>query len=97
MINKNLKERPPAIIGIHLRTNREYVGHLELFGIKPIGLKYYAKAIKFFEEKYYNPLFIVVSDSEVAAQKLIDELVKTSKYTFHAESKCSFLLNKGLI
>ena len=81
IITKEFKEAPSsAIIGIHVRSNREYVGHLELFGIKPIGWKYYAKAIKFFLEKYANPIFIVVSDSEVAAEKLIDQLKVTSKY-----------------
>lgn len=62
-------ETPTSVIGIHVRSNKEYVNHLKNFGLKPIGPAYYEKAILHFRKKYANPLFIIVSDSETVAKK----------------------------
>ena len=60
---------PSVIIGIHVRSNRQYINHLKLYGTKPMGIRYYKKAINHFKNIYYNPLFLVVGDSKNASLK----------------------------
>ena len=69
---KGLQMPVDAIIGIHGRFT-DYKGHLSTMGLKLIGPKFYEKAINFFEEKYKNPLFLLVSDHPPKAIKAISK------------------------
>ena len=71
IIKNEMFETPTSVIGIHVRSDKEYVHHLKNFGLNPIGPAYYEKAILYFRKKYANPLFVIVSDSESVAKKTV--------------------------
>ena len=74
IIDKSIQQStnpPSVIIGIHVRSNQDYIKHLKTFQMKPIGTTYYTNAIAYFNQLYDNPLYLIVSDSKEAAMKLI--------------------------
>ena len=66
-VNSSSILKPSSIIGIHVRSSREYASHLDMYGIKPIGSKYFEKAVNYFRKMYNEPFFIVIGDSKVAS------------------------------
>ena len=64
------KRETSALIGIHVRSN-DYNMHLRNMNVKPIGPRYYQRAISYFRGLYENPLFFVVSDSKETAMNFV--------------------------
>ena len=83
ILQKTLDEitwKPDAVIGIHVRSSREYLNHLKLLGLQGTGNGYYKKAITYFRHFYEKPIFVVVGDSREGAIKRVVDPNRKSKF-----------------
>ena len=80
IISKTVPVNSSALIGIHVRSN-DYIMYLKNMNAKPIGQRYFQRAISHFRRLYKNPVFLVVSDSKQNAMNLVlKPQHKMSKY-----------------
>ena len=70
IIDETVPKNSSALIGIHVRSN-DYNMYLKNMNAKPIGGRYFQKAISHFRTLYGNPAFLVVSDSKQKAINLV--------------------------
>ena len=67
------------LIGIHIRSNKEYKNHMKVYNRNVVGVQYYQNAVSYILQKIHGKtVYLVVSDS----QRDADKVIKVLK-TFH--------------
>lgn len=62
------KRKYRVFVGVHIRRT-DYIGYLwRKHLVKPAGVNFYISGMKYFEEKYGNLIFIIVSDDPIWCQ-----------------------------
>lgn len=55
---------PPTYVGVHVRRSEDYVSYLWMsLRVKPASVDYYLRAMRYFDRKYVNVIFLIASDS----------------------------------
>ncbi|GJQ81580.1 hypothetical protein Trydic_g9955 [Trypoxylus dichotomus] len=71
-----------TFVGVHVRRT-DYIGYLlRKYAIQPAGVEFYLNCMKYYEDKFKNTIFIIVSDDPVWCQEKfghIDNVYVASK------------------